>query len=138
MSEITYGTAIHRAMRLRCPQCGVGPLFRNLITMHHHCPQCSLVYERAPGFFLGSAYLNYGFTVLSLTALYMGLHYGLDFSNRQLAAPLGCYCVIVPLALFRYARAWWLAMDCYFDRPDPAMWDPPPPEAPIEPPPAAR
>ncbi len=56
-----------RGLALRCPRCGQGALFRNLLLMHHHCDACGFVYERAPGFFLGSAYLNYGFTVVSLT-----------------------------------------------------------------------
>ncbi len=117
MSNLTYSVAQSRALRLRCPHCGEGKLFRGLITMHHQCEHCGLVFERAPGFFLGSAYVNYGFTTLSLTALYMGLHYGLEISNAVLAVPLLAYCIVIPLVLFRYARAWWLAMDCLFDTP---------------------
>jgi len=83
--------------------------------MHHHCDHCGFVFEREPGFFLGSTYLNYGFTTLTLMALYMGLHFGLDISNTVLAVPLLLYCVVVPLVMFRYARAWWLAMDSIFD-----------------------
>lgn len=65
--------------------------------------------------------MNYGFTTLSLTAIYMGLHYGLDISNAVLAPILLAYCLVMPLILFRYARAWWLAMDCYFDTPETDM-----------------
>ncbi len=121
MAKINYQTARSRALRLRCPQCGEGPLFRGFITMHHHCDHCNFIFERAPGFFLGSTYVNYGLTTVSLTALYMGLHYGLDISNAVLAPALLVYCVVVPLIVFRYARAWWLAMDCFFDDPDTDM-----------------
>ncbi len=89
--------------------------------MPRKCAHCGLVYERAPGFFLGSAYLNYGVTCLSLIVLYLGLHYGCGWTNRQLAAPLMAYCIIWPLVFFRYARAWWLAMDCFFDKPEPML-----------------
>lgn len=89
--------------------------------MHHHCDHCNFIFERAPGFFLGSTYVNYGLTTVSLTALYMGLHYGLDISNAILAPALLLYCVVVPLIVFRYARAWWLAMDCFFDDPETDM-----------------
>jgi uncharacterized protein (DUF983 family) len=115
LSQLSYGTLIGRALRLRCPRCGHGKLFTGVLTMAHHCPECGFVFERAPGYFLGSAYLNYGFMAITLTTLYMGLHFGLGYSNELLAIPLGAYCVIVPLILFRYARAWWLAMDCYLD-----------------------
>ena len=83
--------------------------------MYDRCPGCSLKYERAPGYFLGSTYVNYGFMALTTTAMYMGLHYGAEFSNDVLAIPLSIYCIVMPIILFRYARSWWLAMDCYCD-----------------------
>lgn len=115
MPRLDYGTAVGRAIRLKCPRCGIGPLFRGLFSMHSRCSECGFVYERAPGYFLGSAYLNYGFMALTLTPMYMALHFGWGWSNQSLAIPLGLYCAIVPIVLFRYARAWWLAMDCMLD-----------------------
>ncbi len=115
MPRLSYATLMSRALRLRCPRCGVGQLFRGWFTMHRHCPQCGFLYERDPGFFLGSTYLNYGFTSLSLTALYMILHFGYGWSNEVLAIPLLAWCAIVPLIVFRYARAWWLSMDSFLD-----------------------
>jgi uncharacterized protein (DUF983 family) len=90
-------------------------LFVGWLTMARRCADCGLVFERGPGFFLGSAYINYGFMAITLTAMYMGLHFGLGWSNEMLAVPLLAYCVIMPLLLFRLARAWWLAMDCVLD-----------------------
>ena len=115
MPTLNYATAVSRASRLKCPRCGEGPLFKGLLAMHPRCPSCGFVYERDPGFFLGSAYVNYGFTALSLTALYMVLHFGYGLSNEVLALPLLVYVTVVPLVMFRYARAWWLAMDSYLD-----------------------
>lgn len=112
---MSYPTLVGRALRLRCPRCGRGKLFTGLLSMAHHCSECGFVFERAPGYFLGSAYLNYGFMAITLTTMYMTLHFGLGYSNEVLALPLGAYCVVVPIVLFRYARAWWLAMDCYLD-----------------------
>lgn len=115
MLPIDYNTAVSRALRQVCPRCGQGPLFRRWLSMHPQCPHCGLRYERAPGYFLGSAYVNYGFVALTLTVLYMALHFGAGISNEVLAGPLLAYCLIVPMILFRLARSWWLAMDCYFD-----------------------
>ncbi len=115
MLPITYGTAASRALQLRCPRCGEGPLFRNWLVMHSKCLHCELHYERAPGYFLGSAYVNYGIVALTLTVMYVVLHFGAEISNQWLVGPLIAYCTILPLILFRYARSWWLAMDCYFD-----------------------
>lgn len=115
MTRPTSGSAVSRALRLRCPRCGQGRLFRNWFAMFPRCPECHFVYERDPGYFLGSTYINYGFTAVTLTAIYMVLHFGYGVSNQVLTPPLVAYCVVVPLVLFRYARSWWLMMDCYLD-----------------------
>ena len=115
LAELSYGTVASRALKLRCPRCGKGLLFKNLIMMHERCPECSLKYERAPGYFLGSTYVNYGFMAITVTSMYMALHYGAEISNEILTIPLLIYCIVMPIILFRYARAWWLAMDCYCD-----------------------
>jgi len=83
--------------------------------MFERCSCCSLKFERAPGYFLGSTYINYGFMVMTTMTAYFGLHYGLEISNDRLTVPFLIYCVVMPLILFRYARAWWLAMDCFCD-----------------------
>ena len=84
----TFGTAFGRALRLRCPRCGKGRLFAGWFRMVPECSDCQLKYERAPGYFLGSAYFNYGATALILTVSYMSLHFGAGFSNRALTPPL--------------------------------------------------
>lgn len=83
--------------------------------MPERCENCGLKYERAPGYFLGSAYVNYGITAIVLMASYFSLHFGVGWTNRQLAVPLAGFCMLFPLFAFRYARAIWLALDCHFD-----------------------
>lgn len=112
----SFETLIGRAMRLRCPRCGEGRLFSGWVRMPERCRECRLKFERAPGYFLGSTYINYAITAVSLTIAYMVLHFGFDLSNRQLAWPLAAFCVIFPILSFRYARALWLAIDCHIDR----------------------
>lgn len=112
----TFETLVGRALKLRCPRCGVGKLFTGWFTMPERCSECRLKYERAPGYFLGSTYINYGLTAVMLTAMYFTLHFGLGWSNRQLAGPLAIFCILIPLMFFRHARALWLALDCHFDK----------------------
>ena len=112
----TPETLLGRALRLRCPKCGEGKLFVGWFTMPERCSVCRLKYERAPGYFLGSSYINYALTAVSLTFLYVSLHFGLGWSNQALMYPLIAYCVLFPLAIFRHARSLWLAIDCYFDK----------------------
>jgi uncharacterized protein (DUF983 family) len=109
------GQLLGRAMRLRCPRCGSGKLFVGWFDMHAECSNCHLKYERAPGYFLGSIYINYGVTAVAMTIGYLFLHAALGFTNRQLAAPLVGFCIVFATFFFRYARALWLSLDCFFD-----------------------
>ena len=83
--------------------------------MYERCPNCKLKYERDPGYFLGSAYVNYGLTALIITATYIPLRFVAKIEGRYLLVPLAIFCIVFPLFFFRYARAWWLAMDLHFD-----------------------
>ena len=109
------GTLISRALRLRCPRCGHGKLFTGWFTMPQRCSGCNFKFERDPGYFLGSTYLNYGATAVLLLIVYPALHLGWGFTNQELAPWLAGVCIVFPLWFFRYARALWLAMDCHFD-----------------------
>ena len=111
-------------MRLRCPRCGEGALFSGWFRMHERCSACRLKYERSPGYFLGSTYLNYGQTAFTMTVAYVLLHFGYGFPREWVAPPLAVYCVLWPLFWFRYARALFLAFDCYVDTTDFASDDP--------------
>jgi hypothetical protein len=113
--RLELGTALSRALRLHCPRCGGGKLFRGLMRMNDACPQCRFRYQREPGYFLGSAYINYGVTALTLTIAYVVLRFGRGYSDAVIAGPLVAFCVLFPLFFFRYARALWLAMDCFLD-----------------------
>jgi uncharacterized protein (DUF983 family) len=113
---LPLGTLLSRALRLRCPRCGSGRLFSGWFTMPERCSGCRFKYERAPGYFLGSSYINYGLTAVVLIIAYLVLHYGFHLTNQQVAPWLAGFCVLFPLWAFRYARALWLAIDCHIDR----------------------
>lgn len=114
--HFTPSILIGRALRLKCPRCGAGKLFAGWFQMQSDCEHCQLLYEKAPGYFLGSAYINYAITAIMITVLYLALHFRIGYSNKELAGPLALFCILFPLFSFRYARALWLAMDTYFDR----------------------
>jgi uncharacterized protein (DUF983 family) len=115
ISQPTLGLLLSRALRLRCPRCGDRKLFAGWFRMHATCEACGLRYEREPGYFLGSAYINYGVTAIIVMVAYFVLHVVARFNNRQLAFPLAATCVVFPLFFFRYARSLWLALDHFFD-----------------------
>ncbi len=109
-------TLIWRGLRLRCPRCGKGKLYRRFLKMHDRCPQCKLRLEREPGYYLGASYINYGITAISMTAMFLFLRLGMNISTQTIIWPLFSFCLVFPLLIFRHARALWLAFDCQFDR----------------------
>lgn len=84
--------------------------------MYPKCDHCGLTYEREPGYFLGSIYVNYGLTALTTTFCYILFHFVLGYSNLWVVPPLVAFCIIFPVLFFPFARAYWLAMDLSFDR----------------------
>lgn len=109
-----------RSLRLRCPRCGNGRLFRGWFRMAGRCDACGFSYEREPGFFLGSIYFNYGLTSLITAILYPALHFGWGLPNGPVMAACATFAVLFPIWFFRYARALWLGFDEWVDpRDDP-------------------
>lgn len=109
-------SSISRAVRLRCPQCGVGRLFKGWFTMHEGCGHCGLSYAREPGFYLGSIYLNYGATVILTGGLYALLVLAAGWSHQATLAVCLAMAVVFPVWFFRHARSFLLAMDCAVNR----------------------
>jgi uncharacterized protein (DUF983 family) len=112
----SYATLIGRALRLRCPACGEGKLFRNWITMNDPCPTCGRRFNRAPGYLLGSIYFNYGVTTLLVVLIYFPLFLTKTLTGQQLLWLLTAFSLLFPLWFFRYGRALWIAFD--------ERWDP--------------
>ena len=116
ISTLTFGEALSRGVRLRCPACGCGRMFQNQFRMNSHCPDCDFLFERSPGYFLGSTYINYGVTAATTTFAYVALYFGAGFEKQALLPGLLIFCLIFPLVFFRFARSLWLSLDCFFDR----------------------
>ncbi|HEY7677133.1 MAG TPA: DUF983 domain-containing protein [Candidatus Methylomirabilis sp.] len=109
------GQAVGRGVRLRCPRCGRGPLFRGPFKMLHNCPECHLRYEREQGYFVGAIYLNYAATVLVALAGYFLLDAYAGLALGPQVALWGTFCALFPLWSFRYSKGLWLALDHYVD-----------------------
>ena len=121
---------IRRALELRCPECGVSPVFvplrkvRSLFdwfTPLDGCPRCGYAYEREHGYFLLAVWgLNYGLVagLFLLLGLYIQGRY-----NPGVWSPMWLWLAPMPVASFlfaRHAKALFLAMDHYFDPHQPA------------------
>ncbi|MEX2174874.1 MAG: DUF983 domain-containing protein [Pirellulaceae bacterium] len=104
-----------RCLRLRCPLCGRGKQFRHWLAMHRNCPHCGVKFEREPGFFLGSIYINYGVTSLIVVIVYPLLLFGWGLPETPLLIGSLVFAVIFPVLLFPMARSLWLGFDQWRD-----------------------
>ena len=84
--------------------------------MHAACGHCGRPFERGPGFFLGSIYVNYGVTALLVIVLYFTFFFTETLSDRHLVPVITAVALVFPVWFFRYARALWVAFD--------ELWDP--------------
>ena len=103
--------AISRIVRLRCPACGIGPLFRGLFAMEPECSHCGYSYRREPGFYLGSIYINYGVTAIATILLYALMVVGVGTTHERALMVSVMVAVVLPIVMFRWARALLLALD---------------------------
>ncbi len=97
----------------RCPRCCRGRIYERGLRMNPRCPACDLLFEREPGYFLGSLYISYGMScVLLLLGLLVGHLLVPELDLGWLVLVLGVlYLPFVPLVT-RYARVLWI----FFDR----------------------
>jgi uncharacterized protein (DUF983 family) len=115
-SPASGGTMMRRGLRLRCPKCGRGPIFRGWFAMNERCPECGRLFNRAPGYLLGSIYFNYGVTALLVVVMYFALYFTETLQGKPLLTAMTAFALLFPLWFFRYARALWIAFD--------ERWDP--------------
>jgi uncharacterized protein (DUF983 family) len=114
---MTLRRILWRSGRLRCVRCGQGRLFRGWFRMNPSCPRCGLQFDRGPGYFLGSIYINYGLTAFLVTAGYFTCFFTEWLTGDALLYAATAFCVLFPLWFFRYARSLWVGFDHYFDPP---------------------
>jgi uncharacterized protein (DUF983 family) len=99
-------------LRLRCPICSEGKLFRGYFDSPERCPNCGYYFMRETGYFLPHVVIGYGVTVMASLATWPLMKYvvGIDSPAITLTA-------MVAVAFFfgiwfvRYSKALWLALD---------------------------
>ena len=106
---------VFRSLRLRCPVCGKGRLFKSWFKMYDACPNCEAVYEREAGFYLGSIYVNYGLTALIVAIGYPLLLFNQVVEENALLLIALAFSILFPIGFFRYARALWIGFDEFCD-----------------------
>src|SRR5438874_554531 len=100
-------------LRLRCPRCHKGRLFRGSFAMNDPCPVCGLIFQREEGYFLGAMYVSYLLGCVAITGLFFAAQWLLP-GWGPIALFFAVMLMYVPLIppVFRYSRVLWM----YFER----------------------
>jgi len=119
-----FRDALLRGLLLRCPCCGLAPLFHGAFRMNHDCPLCGLDNFREPGYYVGAMILNYGATAFLMLVIYLLVAFLLPpLWNASPEAKIPVWmgaAIIVSLAFFHHSRSLWLALDYWLDPWQPA------------------
>lgn len=114
-----------RAMLLRCPVCGIKPIFMPLSQTRSiqdwlrpldGCPRCGYPYEREPGYFLMAIWaVNYGFGGLFGVAIYLFLIWRYDPPLMVLLVAVLAPTFFFNVFFARHSKALFIALDHFFD-----------------------
>lgn len=113
------------ALKTKCPRCHQGDLFLksnpysfgNMLTMHEHCPNCGLRYERESGFFYGAMYISYAINIALFVTATVGYYLFLKpFVNWKwyILGYVGLSALLTPV-IFRLSRSIWLMIMTKYD-----------------------
>ena len=110
--KVTRVQIVARGLTNRCPNCGGRTLFQrgSLFRVNKDCPACGFGIERDndEGFYLGSASLNFGVTIVCyLTPVILLAYFNvIGVSTAFVLAGVGA--IGFPVLFYRSSRSWWL------------------------------
>jgi len=116
---------LYRSTRLRCPICGISPLFlpahrieglEDWYTTLPGCPRCGYAYEREPGYFmLAIGLVNFGVVMIVGIGLVFLLDSLFELSTAQLIFFTLVPTWLISILSVRHAKAFFLAIDHFLD-----------------------
>ena len=107
LPEGYWRTVVLRGLRLRCPVCGKGKLFKSYFVMNTNCSCCGVFFSREHGQWVGSLDIN---TFVTAFILMIGAGFGPLWSLKTSLLVWCSAAVLVPIATFRFSRGLWTAI----------------------------
>ncbi len=102
-----WRSVLLRGLRLRCPVCGKGKLFRTYFRMHDACSCCGVRFAREHGQWVGSLDIN---TFVVAFGLSLASIFAPDWPIPITLAVWGAAAIVIPLVTFRFSRGLWTAI----------------------------
>lgn len=113
----------------KCPRCRRGDMFRynnpyrlrDFMKMNDQCAVCGQVFDMEPGFYYGTSYVSYAFTIAISAASFIAwwLLIGISVSDNRVFYWIFANAILLLLLqppLMRMARSAWLAFFVHYDR----------------------
>jgi uncharacterized protein (DUF983 family) len=102
-----------RAMRLRCPHCGGGPIFTSWSRLLPACPVCGLRLEREQGYWVGAYFFNLMAMETAFVVWFVGflLASWPDPPWELFQVTTILLMAVVPFAFFPFSKTLFLAFD---------------------------
>jgi uncharacterized protein (DUF983 family) len=110
-----------RGIKLRCPACGLGRLYRSFFQMHEQCFYCGLRFVREQGYFVGAIYLNVAATEFFIFITYLTFVLTRHAADQTVYTVLFALALVLPLVFNRHARSLWLSLDYLLDPPSTSL-----------------
>lgn len=111
----TLARMVGRAVVLRCPNCGGGPVLRNWFHLHERCPKCGIALERGEesDYYIGGMLLNITLCFVVFAVGFWGVLIATyprvpwDALEYGLVAAM----IVLPILFYPVSRIVWLAVD---------------------------
>ena len=99
-----------RGLRLRCPCCGHGRLFKTTFRVHDHCVSCGERFERESGQWFGVIYINLGLTLALVATGFVVTQAFTSLSTSQQLSILTPLAALGPLVFYRVSTGLWASI----------------------------
>jgi uncharacterized protein (DUF983 family) len=97
-------------MRLRCPSCRQGRIYRNWRDMNEECPVCGVVFQPDEGDFVGAMVIAYSITavLICIGAALLAIFTDLDVATQIIVWAIFS-CLFLPLT-YRNMKGIWIGI----------------------------
>jgi uncharacterized protein (DUF983 family) len=105
------GKTLARCLRLRCPACGRASIFERPFHVRHHCPACSVLFQREAGFFVGAIVMNVITTEVLIVVVYVICLALISSRFDLMLTILFIIGTLFPVAFYHHSWSFWLGFD---------------------------
>ena len=102
--------ALSRGVKLRCPCCGHGQLFKTKLRTHDRCSVCDEHFEREPGQWFGAIYVNLFLSVMLAATGYLATNTFFFLTESQQFSAWIAVAALGPFLFFRLAKGLWTSI----------------------------